>query len=58
MTIITQTQVVFDVPEEYVQALNFNRENTIKDGWYMHSDADRITFTNKKECEVSIKEKS
>lgn len=57
MTIITQTQIVFNVPDEYVQALAFNRECR-KNGWNMHSDTDHITFTTKKECEIPFKEKS
>lgn len=57
MKVITQTQIVFDVPDEYVQALAFNRESR-KNGWNMQSDVDRITFTTKKECEIPFKEKS
>lgn len=57
MKIRTQTEIVFEVPEEYEQALNFNEENKMN-GWDAHFHASSISFINKKECEVPIKEKS
>jgi hypothetical protein len=55
MKIRTQTEIVFEVPEEYEQALNFNEVNKMN-GWDAHFYASSIAFINKKECEVPTKE--
>jgi hypothetical protein len=56
MKIRTQTEIVFDLPGEYAQAIKFNDDNNKMGEWRVHYYAAHIVFVSKNVCEVPIKE--